>query len=118
MINKKRNLLGQILRRYRFENNLTQEDMSKKVGISLNSYNFYESGSRIPNINVLKKLAEICKFDITSILEDSYKKSIKSFCVYSLSNIGIEEINFDDLLTIYKVIEKYKKHKKIGRLNK
>lgn len=115
MINKKRNLLGEVLIRYRFENRLNQENMAKKIGIHFKAYSQYETGKRIPNMDLLKKLAEICKFDIVSILEDSYKKNIKSFCAHSLKDIEAEKIAFDDLITIYGIIQKYIEHKKIRR---
>lgn len=51
-------ILGERLRILRKELNLTQEDASKGVGVSLNSYRRYECDEREPTAPILVKMAQ------------------------------------------------------------
>ena len=44
------------LNQLKTERNLLQKDIAKDTGLSLRSYQYYEKGERIPDINVLIKL--------------------------------------------------------------
>ncbi len=47
------------LKELRIENNLTQAEVSKRLGLTRNAFSNYESGIRQPSYETLK---EICKF--------------------------------------------------------
>lgn len=47
---------------------LSQEEFSKKIGVSLRAYQRYESGERVPHPHVLSKIAELCDTTIDWIL--------------------------------------------------
>ena len=53
------NDLGSLLRRVRRFYGYTQNAVAKQLGISRTAYTYYETGKSLPNINTLKKLAEI-----------------------------------------------------------
>lgn len=55
----------QILRK---ENNLTQQDLAEKLGVSNKSISKYERGEREPDFNTLKKLSNIFNVSIDYIL--------------------------------------------------
>lgn len=49
--------VGEKIRSARKQANLTQDEVAKKAGIAVNSLRLYESGSRIPNLDTLGKIA-------------------------------------------------------------
>jgi transcriptional regulator with XRE-family HTH domain len=52
---------------------LSQEDFSKKMGIPLRTYQYYESGERIPKSQKLSKIARLCDTTIDWILTGDLK---------------------------------------------
>ena len=62
-MNNINNIIGENIKKYRLLNNMTQEDLSKKLGIAPNTLSNYENGNREPNSDVISKLADI--FDIS-----------------------------------------------------
>ncbi|WP_456274885.1 helix-turn-helix domain-containing protein [Bacillus sp. AK031] len=54
----------------RFKNNITQRQIAEATGISVNSIVRYENNQRIPNKEVICKLAEFYKVDVGKILLD------------------------------------------------
>lgn len=51
------------LKRYREKNNYSQEEIATKINITQQAYSNYEKGNRLPNIEILIKLADI--YDIS-----------------------------------------------------
>lgn len=47
-----------VLRRFRLEAGLTQEQLSEKIGVSPGFYSMMEIGRKWPNINMLFRIAE------------------------------------------------------------
>lgn len=56
------------LKAARINNNLTQEEVAKKVGKSKNTIQNYENGKRIPNIETAKKLATLFGLTVDDLL--------------------------------------------------
>lgn len=52
------------LKELRQEKRLIQDELAKKLNISRNTITRYENGTRQPNINTVKKIAEL--FDIST----------------------------------------------------
>ncbi len=62
--------LGAVLRRLRREQDLTQQEVAKRAGISQPLVSFIETGSKgNPTIRVLKKLAKALGVPVTELLE-------------------------------------------------
>lgn len=51
-------MLGQYLKKYRLDNNLTQEEMAQKVGTSQSYYCQLETGQKKPGIPMVDKIAK------------------------------------------------------------
>lgn len=51
--------MGARLKELRLERNLRLKDVAEAVGVTLNAISMYESNTREPNIDIIKKL---CKF--------------------------------------------------------
>ena len=58
------NIFSDRIKKLRQERDMTQVDLAKKLGITTSALSFFESGSRIPNIEVLKNIATI--FNVSS----------------------------------------------------
>lgn len=62
------------LKYYRTKYNYSQSDIAKKIDITQQAYANYENGNRLPNIEILIKIADI--YDISlDILTGRYTKS-------------------------------------------
>lgn len=57
------------LREIRKKHNVHQIDVAKQLGVSQNSYSYYEMGKRTPNIEVLSKLADIFNTSIDVLVD-------------------------------------------------
>ena len=60
--------LANNLRRLRTENNYTQEQISEKLNISRQAYSNYETGKRIPDIDMLIRIADIYEVTLEHLL--------------------------------------------------
>ena len=55
------------LREYRKEKGLTQSQMAEKLGITVSSYNMYETGQRTVPITKAEKIASILNVKVNKI---------------------------------------------------
>jgi transcriptional regulator with XRE-family HTH domain len=56
------------LKQYRYDNNITQEEMAKKLNISASSYSLYENNKREMPFNLLIKFLEIRKSEHDKVI--------------------------------------------------
>lgn len=61
-------MLSRRIKEARQKRNLTQKDLGELIGVTKVSICCYETGSRIPTIETLKKLAEVLKVDLTYLM--------------------------------------------------
>ncbi len=60
--------LANNLRRLRTENNYTQEQIGEKLNISRQAYSNYETGKRIPDIDMLIRIADIYEVTLEQLI--------------------------------------------------
>ena len=60
--------LANNLHRLRTENNYTQEQISEKLNISRQAYSNYETGKRIPDIDMLIRIADIYEVTLEQLI--------------------------------------------------
>jgi len=60
--------LGRKIKKARKENELTQEKLAEKVGISTAYMGFIEQGRYIPSMQVLQKLSRILKIKVSELI--------------------------------------------------
>lgn len=60
---------GETLKKYRDLNNLTQDELAKRLGISRATVVYYEHGKQSPSLEMAVKAAKVLKFDIQEVLE-------------------------------------------------
>lgn len=62
-------LFGNNLKRIRKENNLTQEELSEKVGITQKHLSIIETGKQFPSSALIEKLAAFFKVSVSTFFE-------------------------------------------------
>lgn len=70
------------IRKYRKEQNLTQEQVANQLGVSAPAVNKWENGISYPDIELLAPLARLLKIDIDTLLsfhEELSEKEIGQF---------------------------------------
>ena len=55
---------GNILKKLRLDNDLTQEDLAKKIETSRSNIANYENDKNMPSVDILEKLSEL--FNVTT----------------------------------------------------
>ena len=79
-------MIGKILKTMRRENNLTQEDISKKAYIGRSTLSDYEREKTDINFENIEKIAEICNYEVLFVNKKDKNKSLSS------KNINRKEI--------------------------
>lgn len=105
---------GNILKKIRQENNMTQDELAKKIDTSRSNIANYENGKNMPSIDILEKIASLfnCttdyllgKTDIRNIEEDfrfAYHKETE----------GLSEEEIKEALEFYKLVKNKKNKEK------
>ena len=79
-------MIGKILKTMRRENNLTQEDISKKAYIGRSTLSDYEREKTDINFENIEKIAEICNYEVLFVNKKDKNKILSS------KNINLKEI--------------------------
>ena len=79
-------MIGKILKTMRRENNLTQEDISKKAYIGRSTLSDYEREKTDINFENIEKIAEICNYEVFFVNKKDKNKILSS------KNINRKEI--------------------------
>jgi transcriptional regulator with XRE-family HTH domain len=66
--------VGNVIRKYRKEINLTQEEMAKRLGVTASAVNKWENGYSLPDISLLSSIARLLDISIDTLL--SYEKEL------------------------------------------
>lgn len=67
---------GNILKKIRIENNLTQEELAKKINTSRSNIANYENDKNMPSIDILEKLSKVFGCSIDYLLGKTTENSI------------------------------------------
>lgn len=73
--------VGEIIRKYRLERGLTQQQLGDAIGVNGSYIRAYESGKRNPKFDKLEKIAKVLQVDI----EDLYDPTMMN--LYSLNRL-------------------------------
>lgn len=66
--------IGQVIRKYRKENNLTQEEMANRLGVTTPAVNKWENGNSYPDIMMLAPIARLLHISLDTLL--SYQEDL------------------------------------------
>lgn len=74
--------IGEIIRKYRKEKNLTQEEMASRLGVTAPAVNKWENGNAMPDIMLLAPIARLLGITLDTLLsfrEELTREEIRSF---------------------------------------
>lgn len=91
--------IGSLIKKIRKENNLTQQDLAKKYGVTYQAVSKWENGKNIPDIALLKEICSDYNIDINELLDNNY--TVKKKNIPLLILIGILAITF---ITIFLLV--------------
>ena len=102
--------LAQNIKKYRIMNNLQQEELAKKLGVSLQTVSRMERGQTMPKIEVIDKLSEI--FDVPVYILFLTEKELadarkKEFLIESLYNIRDESEDIEEKVDVDRLDSEY-----------
>lgn len=60
--------IGEVIRNYRKENNMTQEEMAKRLGVTAPAVNKWENGNSLPDITLLAPIARLLHITLDTLL--------------------------------------------------
>lgn len=90
-------MIGNVIRKYRTELNMTQEYIAKSLGVSAPAVNKWENGISYPDIELLAPLARLLRIDINTLLTFREELSDKEIALFisnlseKMMSIGFEE---------------------------
>jgi len=90
-------MIGNVIRKYRTELNMTQEYIAKSLGVSAPAVNKWENGISYPDIELLAPLARLLRIDINTLLTFREELSDKEIGLFinnlseKIMTIGFEE---------------------------
>ena len=90
--------MGEKLRSLRIEKNLTQKQVADRIGLAISAVSSYESGSRYPTYDTLKKLARMFHVSTDYLLGIADKR-----------NIDVTGLNDEDVGLISQLVDKLRK---------
>ena len=79
--------IGKVIRRYRKEQNLTQEEMATRLGVTAPAVNKWENGNSMPDITLLGPIARLLHINVNELL--SYREDLTEEEI----NQYVEELN-------------------------
>lgn len=91
------------LKNLRQKMGLSQTDVARALGVSRQSYNFYENGKRDPDTEMLKNIADYFNVSVDYLLGRNIDSSAQS----SINPIGFTGDN-SDIYELYKQLPKQK----------
>ena len=69
-------MLSEKIKKYRLDNNLTQEEFAAKLFVTRNAVSKWENDNGYPNIETLKDIAKLLNITIDELLGDDDIKTI------------------------------------------
>lgn len=97
---------GRFLKELRKQNNMTQEELGKRVGVTNKTVSRWETGKYMPPIECLKLLSDIYQISINEILsggklnKENYKEAAENNIVFALEDIEAKEKKFENIMFI------------------
>lgn len=101
--------IGQVIRKYRKENNLTQEEMASRLGVTTPAVNKWENGNSYPDILLLAPIARLLHISLDTLL--SYQEDLSDAEIGSIvqeMDRRLKEESYEDVFRWSKeIIETY-----------
>ena len=98
--------IGGFLKELRKQNNMTQEQLGERIGVTNKTVSRWETGKYMPPIEHLKLLSDLYQISINEILtgekldEEDYKGAAENNIVHTLEEIEAKEKKFENVMFI------------------
>ena len=102
--------IGKFIKKLRKDNNLTQDELAKKLGVTYQAVSKWENGKSIPDIAILKTISELFEVNIDELLEGTVKdkKKLNKKILIPISVLGICLIGILVFFVVYKESYEFK----------
>lgn len=67
--------IGDTIRKYRKDKNITQDEMAKRLGVTAPAVNKWENGNSFPDISLLSPIARLLNISVDTLLSHSKELS-------------------------------------------
>ena len=104
--------LGNNLRKYREHNCFTQKELADFIGCPREMISYYESGSRIPKIDILSKISDLFGIELADLLEES-SEIVEENIVLSFRKDDLIANDIEEIASFKKIIKNYLKMERL-----
>lgn len=80
--------IGAFLKQCRKENNLTQEQLAEKFGVSARTVSRWETGSNMPDLSILVELADYYDIEIKELLDGERSSTMNKEMKETLNKVA------------------------------
>lgn len=83
--------IGKFIKKLRKDNNLTQDELAKKLGVTYQAVSKWENGKSIPDIAIIKNISNLFNINIDELLDGSAKnkKRLNKKLFITITVLGI-----------------------------
>ena len=98
--------IGRFLKELRKQNNMTQEQLGERIGVTNKTISRWETGNYMPPIECLKLLSDIYQISINEMLaakrldEDTYKDVAEENIAFAFEKMEAEEKRFENIMLV------------------
>lgn len=98
--------IGKFLKEFRKENNMTQEQLGERIGVTNKTVSRWETGNYMPPIESLKLLSDIYQISINEILsgerltQENYQEAAEDNLTSALEKMESKEKTFEKTMFI------------------
>lgn len=98
--------IGKFLKELRKENNMTQEQLGERIGVTNKTVSRWETGNYMPPIESLKLLSDIYRISINEILSGErlddvkFKEAAEENLAFTLESIEAREKRFENSMLL------------------
>lgn len=117
----KRETLGNRIKRLRKAANLTQKQFAKKLGVSVDTIQQYESGKRVPQINMIEKISDSLNIESIELFTGKPQEKLDREAEQEVQKAweDLEEVfwgEFSEILFYYKKLNDHGKSIAVERV--
>lgn len=106
-------VLGDNIRAYRGNINLTQQELSDYLECDRVSLSYYETGERQPSIDILLKMSDIFGVELDDLLNES-SDVLKENLSLAFRKEGMSSKNLNEIASFKKIIKNYIKMNRLA----
>jgi len=98
--------IGNNIKKFREFKNLSQQQVADHIGINRTVLGYYETGERVPNLDILNRLSTLYGVDLSILLEeDADVVEAETAFAYRTDNLESGDINV--ISDFHKIVRNY-----------